>query len=190
MRTYTVRRYDESRCELDVDFVMHGEHGVASNWARNARPGDFLGVMGSGGRTCRAADWYLLVGDETAMPAICAMVERLPVTARGQVFIEVSDAAEQLDIVCPPDLRLTWLHRDGVPAGRSTLLPDAVRELELPGDQDVSAWVSGESTMVRGIRRHLRTDRGLPAQSVLAVGYWKRGMAETEYHDQYNHDRD
>lgn len=190
MRTYTVRRYDQVHGELDVDFVMHGDHGVAASWARSAEPGDFLGVMGPGGKTCRDADWYLLAGDQTALPAISSIVERLPATARGQVFVEVSDAAEQQHIECPPDLGLTWLHRDGVPAGCSTLLGDAVRDVELPPGQDVSAWVSGESTTVRGIRRHLRDDRGLDASSVLAVGYWKYGMAEPDYHDQHNHDRD
>ncbi|GAA0524350.1 siderophore-interacting protein [Saccharopolyspora subtropica] len=189
MRTYTVRRYDEACGELDVDFVLH-EHGVAATWARHARPGDHLGVMGPGGRTPRPADWYLLVGDETALPAISAIVEGLPPTARGQVFVEVGDAADQLDITAPPDLRWTWLHRDGVPAGHSRQLVDAVRELVIPSDVDVFAWVAGESGVVRGIRRHLRDDRGLDASSVLAIGYWKHGMAETEYHDRHNHDRD
>lgn len=190
MRTYTVRRYDDDRGELDVDFVMHGAHGIASSWARQASPGDHLGVMGPGGKTCPPADWHLLVGDETALPAISSMVERLPATASGQVFVEVADPAEQQHIECPSDVRLTWLHRDGVPAGRSTQLADAVRGLEFPGEQSISAWVSGESGIVRGIRRHLRQERGLDARSVLAVGYWKNGMAETDYHDQYNHDRD
>ncbi|MBK0868146.1 MAG: siderophore-interacting protein [Saccharopolyspora sp.] len=190
MRTYTVRRYDEARGELDVDFVMHGEHGVASSWARGAAPGDYLGVQGPGGRTPRAADWYLLIGDETALPAISAIIEGLPLTASGEAFLEVSDSAEQQHIECPPNLNLNWLHRDGVPAGRSTKLGDAVRELDIPPQRDVSAWVSGESGVVRGIRRHLRRDRGLDAASVLAIGYWKAGMVETDYHDQYNHDRD
>ncbi|MGP4021371.1 siderophore-interacting protein [Saccharopolyspora sp. 5N708] len=190
MRTYTVRRYDEARGELDVDFVLHGEHGVAANWARGARPGDHLGVMGPGGKTCRAADWYLLVGDATALPAIATIVEGLPPTARGQVFVEIGAAADQQHVESPPDLRWTWLHRDGATAGRSRRLIDAVQQLEMPSGVDVSAWVAGESTVVRGIRRHLRTDRGMDAQSVLAIGYWKYGMAETEYHDKHNHDRD
>ncbi|MCX2734021.1 siderophore-interacting protein [Saccharopolyspora sp. NFXS83] len=190
MRTYTVRRYDEQRGELDIDFVMHGDHGVAASWAREAEPGDYLGVLGPGGRTCREADWYLLVGDETAMPAIASIIEGLPLTARGQVFLEVAGSSDQQHIECPPNVRMTWLHRDGVPAGHSTLLSDAVRDLDIPDSHDVSAWVSGESGIVRGIRRHLRQDRGFDARSVLAIGYWKAGMAETDYHDRYNHDRD
>ncbi|PKW14742.1 siderophore-interacting protein [Saccharopolyspora spinosa] len=190
MRTYTVRRYDEARGELDVDFVLHGEYGVASNWARAARPGDRIGVMGPGGRTCRPADWYLLVGDETALPAISAIVEGLPPTARGQVFVEVGDATDQQHVETPLDLRWTWLHRDGAAAGRAPGLIDAVQGLEMPSGVDVSAWVAGESGIVRGIRRHLRAERGMDAKSVLAIGYWKYGMAETEYHDKHNHDRD
>ncbi|GAA2355120.1 siderophore-interacting protein [Saccharopolyspora halophila] len=190
MRTYTVRRYDESRGELDVDFVMHGEHGVASNWARRARPGDRLGVMGPGGKTCREADYYLLVGDETALPAISSIVEGLPPTARGQVLVEVDSIADQQRVACPPDLSWTWLHRDGVVPGRSRQLHEAVQGLDVPADLDVSAWVAGESGAVRGIRRHLRDERGMDSKSVLAIGYWKYGMAETEYHDKHNHDRD
>ncbi|MFC7342282.1 siderophore-interacting protein [Saccharopolyspora griseoalba] len=190
MRTYTVRRYDEARGELDVDFVMHGEHGVASSWARRARPGDRLGVMGPGGKTCREADWYLLVGDETALPAISSIVEGLPPTARGQVLVEVDSAADHQRVPCPPDLSWTWLHRNGAAPGRSRQLHDAVQGLDVPADLDVSAWVAGESGVVRGIRRHLRDERGMDARSVLAIGYWKQGMAETEYHDKHNHDRD
>lgn len=190
MRTYTVRRYDESRGELDIDFVMHGERGVASNWARNARPGDRLGVMGPGGKTCRAADWYLLAGDETALPAISSIVEELPPTARGHVLVEVDTAADRQHVQCPPDLRWTWMHRGGRPAGLSRQLINAVQELDVPSDVDVSAWVAGESGVVRGIRRHLRDERGMDSRSVLAIGYWKYGMAETEYHDKHNHDRD
>lgn len=189
MRTYSVRRYDDASGELDVDFVMHGD-GIASTWADGARPGDQLGIMGPGGKTCREADWYLLVGDETALPAISNIVENLPVTARGQVFVEVADAHERQHVECPHDLRWTWLEREGAPAGGTEQLMDAVRGLELPAAGDVSAWVAGESGTVRGIRRHLRTDRGLGAESVLAVGYWKRGLVETEYHDKHNHDRD
>ena len=124
------------------------------------------------------------------MPAISSMVERMPVTASGQIFVEVADAAEQQHIECPPGVHLNWLHREGVPAGRSTQLSDAVRDVDIPRGHDVSAWVSGESGIVRNIRRHLREDRGLDRESLLAVGYWKAGMVETEYHDHYNHDRD
>lgn len=190
MRTYTVRRYDEHAGELDVDFVMHGEHGVASRWAGQAKPGDRVGVMGPGGRTCPEADWYLLAGDETALPAISGIVEALPLTARGQVLVEVGGAGDHQEVPCPPELNWSWLHRDGTPAGCSTQLIEAVQALDLPSDVDVSAWVAGESGIVRGIRRHLRNDRGMDAKSVLAVGYWKYGMVETEYHDKHNHDRD
>ncbi|MCC5698008.1 siderophore-interacting protein, partial [Klebsiella pneumoniae] len=157
----TVRRYDEQRGELDIDFVLHEHRGVASSWAREAKPGDRLGIMGPGGKTCRPGDWYLLVGDQTALPAISAIVEKLPVTARGQVFVEVADEAEEQHIECPPDLQWTWLHRNGTPAGQSRQLISAVQSLEIPVETGVSAWVAGESGIVRGIRRHLRNERGV-----------------------------
>lgn len=191
MRTYTVRRYDAERGELDIDFVLHGDSGVAATWARDARAGDHLGVMGPGGKTCRRpAGWYLLAGDETALPAVSSLVEALPDTAQGQVFLEIADESEQQPVDCPPGITWTWLRRDGAAPGHCRALPDAVRAVDIPAGADVSAWVAGESGLVRDMRRHLRGDRGLGADSVLAIGYWKRGMPEPEYHDKYNHDRD
>ncbi len=193
IRTYTARRYDEAAGELDVDFVLHGDHGVASRWAAQARPGDVLGIAGPGGRVHADADWYAVAGDHTALPAIGKIVEELPEHARGHVLVEIPDAGEIQDLKPPPGVELRWIMRDGAEAGTTTLLADAVRELpwptDLPGDR-IFAWVAGESSAVRAIRTHVRDERGLNRRRYLAIGYWKHGMNETSYHDEHDNDRD
>ncbi|WP_019630455.1 siderophore-interacting protein [Actinomadura atramentaria] len=188
MRTYTVRRYDAAAGELHVDFVLHGDAGVASRWARDARPGDPLGVLGPGGRVLGRADRYVVAGDHSALPAIGAIVEGLPADARGHVLVEVPGPEEVQDLAPPPGVELTWLFRDGAAAG-GPVLADAVRALPWP-DGDVFVWIAGESSSVRAIRSYVRDERGLERRRYLAIGYWKRGLTETTYHDEHDNDRD
>ncbi|MFC0041677.1 siderophore-interacting protein [Actinomadura rayongensis] len=186
MRTYTVRRHDPAAGEVDVDFVLHGDAGVASRWAAAARPGDVVGALGPGGRVLGPADHYVIAGDQTALPAIGAMIENLPAGARGQAVVEVPGPAEVQHLMPPPGVELTWLFGDGAGPGA---LAAAVRALPWP-DGDVFAWVAGESASVRAIRSYVRDERGLPRGRVLAIGYWKRGLTETAYHDAHDNDRD
>jgi NADPH-dependent ferric siderophore reductase len=129
------------------------------------------------------ADWYLLIGDETALPAISAILELLPPTSQGEAFIEVADASEEQDIKFEAQIKLTWLHRNGVRQDQSNLLETAVRQLDLPND-GVYAWVTAESAPVKAIRNYLREERGLARQAVYAVPYWKAGLSEEVYHDE------
>lgn len=180
IRTYSVRRIDRAAGELHIDFVLHGP-GIASSWAQRARPGDPIGFAGPGGPSLRPADFYLIAGDQTALPAISAMLEALPPTARGQVFIEVPEAAERQDLAHPPGIALTWLLGGG--------LAEAVESFPWP-EGEVFAWIAAESTPTRRLRAHVREGRGLDRRHHLAVGYWKRGMSETDYHDKHDNDRD
>ncbi|ABD07401.1 Siderophore-interacting protein [Rhodopseudomonas palustris HaA2] len=189
LRTYSLRRYDPVRGEIDVDFVMHGL-GVASRWAAHAKPGDLLGVGIPAGLTVAAADWYLLVGDHTALPAIARIMEQLPPTAKGRAFIEVPDASDQQPIACRADIELTWLHLDGTSAGESTLLADAVLGMDWPSPENGFVWIGCESATVRKLRAHVRKERGFGARQVLAIGYWRRGMSEPAYADAFHNDRD
>ena len=189
VRAYTVRRFDAAAGELNIDFVLHGDHGVAARWAANARPGDILGVSEASGISIKQADCYLFVGDQAALPAIGRLLEELPAEACGQAFAEIPDATEEQPIVTRSGVALTWLHRDGVPAGRATLLIDAVRALARPTEGRIFAWIAAESAATRAIRTHLITERGLQRQSLLSIGYWKVGLDETTYHD-HDHDHD
>ncbi len=176
MRTYTVRALDHAAGELTIDFVHHGDVGLAGPWAAAARPGDLLRLAGPGGAYAPDldADWHLMVGDESALPAISAACERVPAGVPVITVLEVGDAGEQQEIGCPGSLRTTWLHRR---ADAPEQLLDAVRELEFaPGR--VHAFVHGEASIVRGLRRHLVDERAVPRELLSVSGYWRRGVDE------------
>jgi NADPH-dependent ferric siderophore reductase len=189
LRTYSLRRYDPARGEIDIDFVLHGD-GAASRWASQARPGDLLGVGVPAGLTVADAKWYLLAGDHTALPAIARILERLPPTAKGRAFIEVPEASDQQQIACNAEIDVTWLHRNGVAAGRSLLLQDAVLGMTWPSPEDGFVWIGCESATVRRLRAHARNERGFGARQVLAIGYWRLGMSEPAYAEAHHNDRD
>lgn len=170
-RTYTIRRHDPVTNEVDFDFVLHGDSGPASAWAERAKVGDELIFVGPSPayQPDPAADWYLLAGDETALPAITAILGALPPGKPALAFVEVADAAEE-----HPGHAITWLHRDGVPAGESTVLVDAIRAAELPeGLPEV--WMAGERAAMLAVRAHLLDERGYPRQRVRPTTYWRLG---------------
>lgn len=175
-RTYTVRRWDADRRELWLDFVVHGSEGIAGPWAVNAKPGDLLHFAGPGGAYAPApdADWHLLAGDESALPAIAAALERLPEGARARALIEVAGPEEEQPLDSAGDVELTWLHRGGTRVGERLI--EAVRGLDLSGD--VHAFVHGEAHFVKELRTLLRKERGLPKERASISGYWRLGHNE------------
>lgn len=174
-RTYTVRSWDPATRELAVDFVVHGDEGLAGPWAVRARPGDQVTFLGPGGGygPKASADWHLLAGDESALPAIAATLEQMPPGASVHAFVEVSDASEEQKIVTPGGVAVTWLHRGDRPVGEA--LAAAVRELDFPGGE-VQAFVHGEAGCVKEIRRHLRLERHIPLAQLSISGYWRLGQ--------------
>jgi NADPH-dependent ferric siderophore reductase len=177
VRTYTVRRWVPEAGEMWVDFVVHGDAGIAGPWAARARPGDLVHFMGPGGgyRPDLEADWHLLAGDESALPAISAAIEAMPPGARVKALIEVADGSEEQKLETPADAEVTWLHRADRPIGDA--LVEAVRSLEFPAGR-VHVFVHGEATFVKDLRGHLRVDRALPMTQLSISGYWRRGMNE------------
>ncbi|GAB3466506.1 siderophore-interacting protein [Streptomonospora sediminis] len=177
MRTYTVRRWDAEARELTVDFLYHGQQGVAGPWAANARPGDDLYFSGPGGAYAPdpAAGWHLLAGDESALPAIAAAMERLPEGALAHVFIEVADPQEEQKLQTAADAAVTWLHRGTERVGEP--LARAVAGLDFPPG-DVQAFVHGEAGAVKELRRLLRRERGVPLERLSISGYWRTGLNE------------
>ncbi|MFI0797095.1 siderophore-interacting protein [Micromonospora rubida] len=175
LRAYTLRAWDPLAGELTIDIVHHGEVGVAGPWAARLRPGDPVMFVGPGGAYAPSpeADWHLLVGDESALPAIAAALERLPVDAPAKVFVEVADAADEQPLPSPGAVELTWLHRGDRPVGEA--LVTAVTALDFPLG-DVHAFVHGEATFVRELRRLLRVERAVPRERLSISGYWRRGM--------------
>jgi NADPH-dependent ferric siderophore reductase len=176
IRTYTVRAFDKAAGELTIDFVHHGDAGMAGPWAAAARPGDVLRLLGPGGAYAPDpdADWHLMVGDESALPAIGAACERIAAGVPVLALLEVADAGEEQVIATSADLRVTWLHRD--PAAPQQLVA-AVRATEFPAGR-VNAFVHGEAGFVRDVRRHLVDERGVPRELLSVSGYWRHGRDE------------
>ena len=224
MRTYTVRalRSAGTATELDVDVVLHldehGHGGPATTWAAQARPGDPITLLGpstAAGETPGGVEWrppaprpgapvrVLLVGDETAVPAVCSVLDGLGEGYVGDVLLEVPDATDVQDVRTPAGIRTTWLARGERPHGAA--LAEAVRALlqdappaaapvvpalpEVDVDADVLwetadtdgafyAWIAGEAAVVRDLRRCLVTEHGVDRRSVAFMGYWRQGRAE------------
>ncbi|WP_160050696.1 MULTISPECIES: siderophore-interacting protein [unclassified Nocardiopsis] len=176
-RTYTVRAWDPRARRLTLDFVHHGDTGLAGPWAASARPGDRLRLLGPGGGYAPDpdADWHLLAGDESALPAIAATLEHLPAHARAHVFAEVAGPREEQDLAGGPHVRVTWLHRADRPVGAA--LVEAVRALDFPPGT-VQAFVHGEAGFVRDLRRLLRVEHRLPKERLSVSGYWRLGRDE------------
>ncbi|GAA3560504.1 siderophore-interacting protein [Amycolatopsis ultiminotia] len=180
MRTYTVRSYDEAAGELVLDFVVHGDEGLAGPWAQRARPGDELLLAGPGGAYAPRPDagWHLLAGDESALPAIAASVEALPAGAQAQVFLLVENAAEEQPLVTKAEVQVTWLHRSS-----GADLVAAVKSAPWRGD-DVQAFVHGEAGFVRELRRYLFTERGVARDAVSLSGYWRAGKDDEAWREE------
>jgi NADPH-dependent ferric siderophore reductase len=181
-RTYTVRWVDEAAGELAIDFVIHGDEGLAGPWAAKARPGDSLVFTGPGGayNPDPAADWHLFAGDEAALPAIAAAIESLPPHARGLAFLEVDSEAEIQPIAAPAGLPIHWLPRNGVPAGSSELLVTAVRNAVWPEGR-VQVFAHGERGYMKSLREVLYRERGLDRAQVSLSGYWAKGRVEDDF---------
>ncbi|MBB3661811.1 NADPH-dependent ferric siderophore reductase [Prauserella sediminis] len=180
MRTYTVRAFRPEQCELDIDFVLHPDGGPASTWASGARPGDEIALMGPHGiyAVPDSATWQLLVGDESAIPAIAAILEQLPRDACARVFIEVGDPADRLNLPSPAaDVDVRWIVRHPGSYGDAVL--DAVRAADFPATTPY-AWLAGEAELVKFARRHLVRDRGVDKRAVTFTGYWRKGRSEEE----------
>lgn len=174
-RTYTVRAWDPRHRELTLDFVIHGDEGLAGPWALRARPGEAVRFVGPGGAYApdAGADWHLLAGDESALPAIAAALEAMPGGVEVHAFVEVSGPEEEQKI--GSDVEVAWLHRGDRPVGEA--LVEAVRALEFPEGR-VHAFVHGEAGFVKELRRLLRTEHRIPRDDLSISGYWRLGHNE------------
>jgi NADPH-dependent ferric siderophore reductase len=191
VRTYTVRNVDGERRELTIDFVVHGDHGVAGPWAAAAKPGQRAFLMGPSGAYAPdpAADWHLIAGDEAALPAIGAALEAMADNAVGKVFIEVAGPEDEIPLTAPEGVGVNWIYRGGradlVPedrAGDNSPLIAAVKETNwLPGQ--VQVFIHGEAQAVmHNLRPYIRKERGVEAKWANSIsGYWRRGRTEETF---------
>ncbi|MBL0402578.1 siderophore-interacting protein [Microvirga aerilata] len=177
VRIYTIREIDVAKGEISIDVVLHeGEDTPGSSWAKQAAPGDVIGLMGPGGGDIPAADWYLFAGDETALPAISRILASLKAECRATAVIEVADSSEEQPLHSAAALDVRWVHRNGAPAGTTSLIEDAVRGIGLPSDgMRRFIWAGCEQKSCRCLKKLLRKEWQVPTSDHLVVAYWRAG---------------
>jgi NADPH-dependent ferric siderophore reductase len=184
-RDFTPRRYDAAANTLEIDFAIH-DAGPATRWAAQAQPRQTLTVGGPRGSFIipTTYDWHLLMGDETALPAISRRLAELPAGTRAVVLAEVDGPGDELKFTTSANATITWAHRNGATAGASDALARALAAAQLPSG-DYYAWVACESLVAKALRRQLIADHGANPKWMRAAGYWRRGaIAVHEVHDE------
>ncbi|MFB4426469.1 siderophore-interacting protein [Streptomyces sp. QL37] len=183
-RQYTVRRYDPVSGEIDIDIALH-DGGLASDWAREARPGAVMHLAGPPGGLIvpDSYDRYLLAGDITALPAIARRLEELPRSAKGWAFVEVPDAAQEIELSAPEGVEVSWLHRGDRSTAADEAFVRAVTSVTVPEGERVYVWVAGEAGQIKPLRRWVRDELGLGKADHDITGYWKRGVADFDEDD-------
>ncbi|MDB5876974.1 MAG: NADPH-dependent ferric siderophore reductase [Variovorax sp.] len=194
MRDYTPRRFDAEARTLEIDFALHVA-GPATRWAEQAKPGQQLGVGGPRGSFIVPTDFdcHLLIGDDTALPAIFRRLGELPAGARAVVLAEVDGPEDHVELPSAADVEVIWVHRQDGARGTSTgsvrtgvgmPLLDALRNTRLPTG-DFHAWIGCESAAAKALRAHLIDECGANPKWIRASGYWRRGSDAThDSHDQ------
>ena len=175
MRDYTPRRVDLAAGELDIEFALHGD-GPAAQWAAQAAPGQQVGIGGPRGSFVVPPDydWHLLIGDETALPAIARRLEELPPAVPAIVIVQVGDAADQRALSSRANVHVEWLTAES--ASAESALVNATRALKLPTGEGY-AWAAGEARAIAQVRRVLVEEHGVDRHHVRAAAYWKHGAA-------------
>lgn len=215
IRSYTVRAARPAAREIDIDFVVHGDEGPASAWAMHVQLGDELVIIGPDSRTQEhigGMEWHpgsatrvLLAGDETAVPAIAAILESLADHVTGHAYLEVPTVDDILTVQSQSAVEQHWMAREDAPLG--DLLTKAVKDWgakqhrpkhrltepvldpvddeavlwEVPEDTDRTEyiWLAGERSAIVGLRRHLVFDLGIDRRNIAFMGYWRAGHAES-----------
>ncbi|AKK73758.1 side tail fiber protein [Chryseobacterium gallinarum] len=179
IRTYTHRGIDLEKNELIIDFVDHGDGGPASRWVRKAEAGSKLGIMmrRDGKELYPEAEWYLLVGDATAIPVLSVILETLPETAKGICIMEVHGKEDEQALHTKADIEFKWLH-NAEPHLKSEIA-DAVKSIAIP-EASKFGYVACEFSSVKEIRTYLRKEKNWTSQELYAYSYWKAGATENE----------
>jgi len=176
-RDFTPRRFDRAARELDLEFAMH-DAGPATAWAAQARVGQYLGIGGPRGSLIvpTGFDWHLLIGDETALPAIARRLEELPAGTRVATVVEVGEPSARIEFATAANLHSEWRFRSSHAGCHGEALLQAVRALPLP-DGEGYVWAAGEAATMRAVRYHLVNERGIDKSRIRAAAYWKQGAA-------------
>lgn len=175
LRAYTIRSIDLERGEMTIDFVVHeGDSVPGATWAMTARPGDRAGLIGPGGGGVPAARKFILAGDETALPAIARIAASVPADAELRIFLEVADRREEQVLTSSASLDITWLHRNGAPAGTTDTLERILRDVVPAADAETYIWAACEQKQARSIRSFVKSELARDPGTFSIAAYWQR----------------
>ncbi|MEZ8823736.1 siderophore-interacting protein [Vibrio sp. 10N.261.55.A7] len=176
MRTYTIRKFDAERRTVEVDFVCHVTQdlqcGFAARWAMNVTVGETITVAGPGNiqDMNTEVDWFFMVADMTALPALSAKIQKLPHDAKGYAVIKIIEKADIQPLKAPDNFRVIWLTGDAP-------LASNVKSLDwLEGT--ASVWTACEFESMRELRQYFRNEREVPKENIYISSYWKQGVSE------------
>ncbi|MEM7676787.1 MAG: siderophore-interacting protein, partial [Myxococcota bacterium] len=174
------RRFDPIQLHLSIEMVDHGDTGPAGRWATRVKAGDRVSIVGPGPVKGLApeADWFLLAGDMSALPAISVNLVKLPATAVGHAVIEIIHPEDKLAIEKPDGIELTWVVGNQ-PASSRTRLEEAVKALSWRAGR-VAVWIAGEYASARALRQYIRNDRQVPREDMYVSCYWKMGDTDEQ----------
>jgi NADPH-dependent ferric siderophore reductase len=185
-RDFTPRRFDRAARELDIEFALH-EAGPATAWAKQVRAGQTLGIGGPRGSMIIPAgfDWHLLIGDETALPAIARRLEELRADARIAVLIEAADPSARIEFDTAKDRYIEWCYRSESTESprQGGVLLAALRKFHIPPGTGF-VWAAGEAAAIRAVRDYLCSERGIDKARIRAASYWRRG--DVSFHETLN----
>lgn len=176
-RTYTLRSVNTDTGECEVDFVLHGDAGLAGPWARDVEVGEEFGFAGPGGKFKPEPgyDTFVLAGDEAAAPAVAAALEKLPPGAQATAFVEVEAPGHEIEMPQRPNATIQWVYRNGATPGAP--LAAAVRKNGIPAGH--TCWfIHGVAEMIKDLRRFLFKENGVDKADASISGYWRLGMTE------------
>ncbi|MEM6503246.1 MAG: siderophore-interacting protein [Cyanobacteria bacterium P01_C01_bin.89] len=181
-RTYTVRAFNKENNELAIDFSLHGsKNGPAATWANSTKPGDKI-LMGGPGPTKlvdNQADWFLLVGDMSGLPALACNLEQLPDDAQGYAVIEVTSETDKQDLKAPDGLSIKWVINEKPGENPEALLGEIKALSWKAGNPYV--WVACEFGAMKNIRAYMKNSRGIENDNIYISSYWKFDRTEEEH---------
>lgn len=173
-RVYTIsdHRIVEGNTQIDLDIAVHDE-GVGSDWAKNCRTGDQVGLIEPHGLYAAPDDvgWQLLVADITGLPAVARILRGLSPGQRAVVHLVLTDEGDKIVLPSAADVDITWqiVAKD---TDISDALAEAVTSRDLP-ESDRYVWLAGEARASRAARRHLRRELKWPQSDFYTCGYWQ-----------------
>jgi NADPH-dependent ferric siderophore reductase len=176
VRNYTVRAFRPDSLEMDIEFALHGDGTPATAFATRAAAGDPVGIFdeGTGYHPTRTSS--LLVADESAVPAVLAILDKSPSRLLAHVYLEVPHTEDIREVHAPIGVTVHWVARDGSPEVPGQLVLHTLKAAELPKGPFYT-WVAGESALATGLRRHLVQDRQVPKSDITFLGYWRHGKS-------------